>query len=126
MGSTSIPFDYWLGAHKYVLGQARKSFPDVKIILLTCPPTGLKYSRHEHLNSRILEWNEIIKKCAKEENYRLIDLYSLLVDKDGMLPEEMTRDGLHFNHLGYDKLVVEVTKILEEDGIVQKKEKEEK
>ena len=117
VGSSIIPLEYWLGAQKYVIRSAKNKFPDVRIILLTCPPTGLNYKRHDYLNKKILEWNELIKQSVKDEGCDLIDLYSLLVNEDGLLPDEMTRDGLHFNSLGYDKLVVEVKKILEEDGI---------
>lgn len=124
VGRSSIPWDYWLGNYRYVIWQARKRFPDIQIILVTCPPTGLKYKKHEYLNKRIIEWNEIIKKTAKEEDCDLIDLYQLLVNKDGLLPEEMTRDGLHFNDIGFEKWATRVKEILAEDGIsVQKSEK---
>ena len=119
IGSRSIPIEYWLGAYKYVIGRARSMFADVKIILVTCPPTGTNYRYHEHLNKRILEWNELIKKTASEENCRLIDLYALLVGDDGLLPAEMTRDGLHFNNIGYDIWTKEIQKILKEDGIIK-------
>lgn len=119
VGMSAIPLEYWLGAYKYVIWETRKSFPDVKIILVTCPPTGLKYSRYEHLNKRILLWNDLVKKTAAEENCRMIDLYSLLVGKDGLLPEEMTRDGLHFNKLGYDRWVEKIKEILKEDAAIK-------
>jgi len=119
VGPESIPIEYWLGAYKYVIRQTRKVFPEVKIILVTCPPTGLKYKRHEHLNARLLEWNKLVQQCAKKEDCRLIDLYSLLVGEDGLLPDEMTRDGLHFNHLGFERWAKAVRQILIEDGVVK-------
>ncbi len=119
VGKDTIPLEYWLGAYKFVIGQARRSFPEVKIILVTCPPTGLKYARHEHLNKRLLLWNDLIKKTATEENCRLIDLYSLLVGSDGLMPEEMTRDGLHFNKIGYDRWAEKVKEIFKQDGIMK-------
>lgn len=119
VGMDTIPLEYWLGAYKFVIGQARRSFPEVKITLVTCPPTGLKYARHENLNKRLLLWNDLVRKTATEENCRLIDLYSLLVGKDGLMPEEMTRDGLHFNNLGYDRWAQKVREILREDGVIK-------
>src|SRR5438045_2949215 len=56
VGAMSIPLEYWLGAYKYVVQQTRLKFPDVKIILVTCPPTGEAYARHATLNPRIIEW----------------------------------------------------------------------
>jgi len=120
VGASSVPFEYWLGNHKYVIRQAKKKFPDIRIILLTCPPTGTSYKRHVYLNERILKWNELVTKCAKEEGCRLIDVHALLAGDDGLLPAEMTRDGLHFNHIGYDRLVKKVRDILEADGLIKK------
>ncbi len=119
VGVTNVPLDYWFGAYKFVIGQARAKFPDLKFILVTCPPTGQAYARHATLNARVLEWNELIRRYAGEEKFRLIDLYKLLADKEGMLPAEMTRDGLHFNQLGYDRWAEAVRTILKEDGVIK-------
>jgi lysophospholipase L1-like esterase len=119
VGVTNIPLDYWFGAYKFVIAQTRAKFPDVKIILVTCPPTGEAYVRRATLNPRILEWNDLIRGYAAKERYRLIDLHALLVGKDGLLPAEMTRDGLHFNQIGYDRWAEAVRGILKEDGIIK-------
>ena len=119
VGVTSIPLDYWFGAYKFVITQTRTKFPDVKIILVTCPPTGQAYARRATLNPRIQEWNAMIRKYAADEKFRLIELYALLADKDGMLPADMTRDGLHFNQIGYDRWADAVRNILKEDGIIK-------
>lgn len=117
IGVPAVPLDYWFGAYKYVIHQTRQKFPDVKIILMTCPPTGPPYTRVATLNPRILEWNAIIRDYAKKEGYRLIDLYALLAGSDGLLPKEMTKDGLHFNQIGYDRWANSIRPILAEDGI---------
>jgi lysophospholipase L1-like esterase len=119
VGITTIPLEYWLGAYKYVISQTRAKVPDVKIILITCPPTGEAYVRRATLNPRILEWNALIRKYAAEEGFRLIDLHGLLAGADGLLPAEMTRDGLHFNQIGYDRWADAVRRILKEDGVIK-------
>jgi len=101
VGVKGVPLDYWMTAYKDVINQTRKKFPDVKIILVTLPPSGLAYARHETLNSRILEWNTMIRKYAAEEKFRLVDLHKLLAGKDGLLPANNTKDGLHFQQPGY-------------------------
>lgn len=118
VGVKSIPLDYWFGAYKYVIGQTRARFPDVKIILVTCPPCGAPYAKRDTLNPRIVEWNAIIRDYAAKENFPLIDLHALLADRDGVLPPELTKDGLHFNQIGYDRWANEVRKVLSQDGIV--------
>ena len=119
VGVTNVPLDYWFGAYKFVIAQTRAKFPDVKIILVTCPPTGQAYARRATLNPRIIEWNDFIRRYAASEGFRLIDLYALLVGKDGLLPGEMTRDGLHFNQIGYDRWAEAVRGILKEDGVIR-------
>jgi len=117
VGMTSVPLEYWMGAYKFVIGQTRVRFPETKIVLVTCPPTGKAYAKWATLNPRIEKWNEMIRAYGKEQGFRVIDLYELLVGKDGFLPEEMTRDGLHFNKVGYEKWTQAVKEILKEDRV---------
>ncbi len=113
IGPTDIPMDYWRGAYKYVLTKTRAKFPELKIIVVTCPPTGTAYARRETFNPRVKEWNDFLRDYARQENHELIDLYKLLADDQGLLPTELTRDGLHFNQAGYDRWLVEIRKVLE-------------
>lgn len=121
VGVTNIPLDYWFGAYKYVIQQTQKQFPDVKIILVTCPPCGAPYKKIATLNPRLKEWNTIIRDYAKKEGFRLIDLYELLADKDGQLPADLTTDGLHFNKKGYDRWADALRTILQQDGVTAAK-----
>jgi len=119
VGATTIPLDYWFGAYKFVIERTRAKFPDVKIILITCPPTGEAYARHASINPRIDEWNKMIRTYAEKEKFRLIDLHALLVGSDGLMPGDMTRDGLHFNKIGYDRWADAARAILKEDGVIK-------
>ena len=119
VGNAAIPLDYWFGAYKYVIERTREKIPDVKIVLVTCPPTGTAYARRATLNPRLAAWNDLIRAYAKRENFRLVDLHALLVGPDGLLPAEMTRDGLHFNHIGYERWADAARKILAEDGVTK-------
>ena len=49
----------------------------------------------------------------------MIDFHAMVVGKDGMLPPEMTGDGLHFNQIGYEKWANAVRAILKEDGVIK-------
>jgi len=118
VGVTDIPLDYWFGAYEYVIDRTRAQFPDVKIILITCPPSGPPYRRVDTLNPRIVEWNQRIREYARKEGYRLIDLYALLASPEGILPASLTRDGLHFKQAGYERWAEKVKEILREDGIL--------
>ena len=122
VGNQDIPIEYWFGAYKYVVEQAEKKVPGIKIILVTTPPTGTSYKRNKTLNPRLMKWNEMIKEYALEKDLRVIDLYSLLVSDGGLMPDEMTRDGLHFNQIGYERWTNSVKEILKEDGLIKKEE----
>lgn len=58
-------------------------------------------------NSQIRACNSRISEIAYEHGLRYIDLYSLY-DKEGQLPQSLTRDGLHLNaeayHFWYNSL----------------------
>lgn len=117
VGVSSVPLDYWHGAYKYVIQQTRAKFPNVKIILVTCPPCGAPYAKRETLNPRIVEWNKVIRAYAEKEGFPLVDLHALLADKDGQLPPDLTSDGLHFNQAGYERWANAVRPLLKgEEG----------
>ncbi|HRR30370.1 MAG TPA: GDSL-type esterase/lipase family protein [Candidatus Sumerlaeia bacterium] len=116
---SGIALEYWFDQYKKVIAQTRQKFPDVKIIIVTCPPSGEPYKRVATLNPQILKWNEMIKKYAAEEKFRVIDLYALLANNDGILPPELTRDGLHFNQTGYERWAEAIRPILREDGVIK-------
>jgi lysophospholipase L1-like esterase len=119
VGNRTIPIEYWFGAYKYVVEQAEKKVPGIEIILITAPPTGTSYKRNKTLNPRLMKWNEMIKEYALEKDLRVLDLYSLLVSDGGLMPDEMTRDGLHFNHIGYERWTNSIKEILKEDGVIK-------
>jgi lysophospholipase L1-like esterase len=118
VGVQDVPLEYWFGAYKYVVSQARQRYPDMKVIVMTCPPCGEPDARQKTLNARIQEWNRLIREYAKAEGFRLIDLHALLAGTDGRLPPDLTRDGLHFNKAGYDRWAKAAGVILREDGAI--------
>ena len=46
------------------------------------------------INRKIIEKND-------DNGYKVIDLYSLFVDNDGRMKEELSKDGVHLNDEGY-------------------------
>lgn len=113
---SGIGMDYWFKEYTEVLDKIRAWFPDVKIVIMTCPPSGPPYKRVETLNPKIVEWNTRIREYAKTQNFRVIDLHALLASPEGVLPPDLTRDGLHFNQTGYERWAEKVKEILREDG----------
>ena len=55
-------------------------------------------------NKDIKEINKEIKKIAKKEKITYIDMYDELVDEDGDLSLDYTKEGLHLSDEGYEKV----------------------
>ena len=66
-----------------------------KVVLQTCLPVGRKYARHATLTPRIVKYNEGLKEFAKAEKLPVVDLYALYADAEGLLPDDLSNDGLH-------------------------------
>lgn len=52
-------------------------------------------------NSDIETINTALKKYCQQEKFTYIDVFKSLVDEDGTLNEDYTKDGLHLNDKGY-------------------------
>lgn len=63
-------------------------------------------------NEDITEMNKEIKKLCKEKSVNYINMYDLLVDEEGNLDENYTKDGLHLDSDGYEVVTEEIMKIL--------------
>jgi len=50
---------------------------------------------------KILELNAWIKKYTAENGYTYLDYFSAMVDSQGMLQKDLSKDGLHPNAKGY-------------------------
>ena len=54
---------------------------------------------------KIKEINNIIKVNQKTNSYKVIDLYPLFVNDNGLIKNELSTDGIHLNERGYDTWV---------------------
>jgi lysophospholipase L1-like esterase len=54
-------------------------------------------------NGRIRKANEIIVELANNYGCHIIDTYSFMVDENGELKEEYSRDGIHLTSDGYEQ-----------------------
>jgi len=70
--------------------------PNTKIYIQTVLPTSKDFMR-----DNINRVNEMIISHEKEGRYKVIDLYSIFADNNGLIKEEWTYDGTHLNDAGY-------------------------
>ena len=99
-----------------ILEDIEKNFRDMlskcreeKVYVCSVLPQSLcqPYDR-EFFDKYIKKTNEILKKLAEEYGCVYIDYYSKM-EKDGLLPEDITPDGVHPNAKGY-KIMANVLK----------------
>lgn len=86
--------------HRYatLVDSIRSAVPDAELYIESILPIRSLY--YESDNARICKANTIIRNIAETRGLEYIDLYSLYV-KDGALPADMTRDGIHLTEEAY-------------------------
>lgn len=79
---------------------------NTKVVLNTNPAIrnvgSISLNDAKNANAKISKTNEYIKKIANDNNYYLIDIATKLNDNEGMLKENCTTDGVHYNETGYE------------------------
>lgn len=103
---------------KKIISNIRENRPYSKIYLESIYPindsdsdkiSDMIHNGHRK-NIDIVEINTILTNYAKENNITYIDVYSELVDENGLLKLDYTKDGLHLSDKGYEV----VTDVLED------------
>ena len=89
-----------------LVGEIALAQPEAVIYLETLPPVNNVKARENGLPAyetaaNVEKFNQVIVKIAGQERVVLLDTASCLCDTEGQLPEELTRDGVHFSAGGY-------------------------
>lgn len=114
VGMRSVELDYWQGHLEALIRRVQNDLPDCRIVLHTLPPSGPPYKRVDNLNPRVEEYNVRLKAFSERMNLPLIDLYALYASPEGILPPEITRDGLHLNWEAYESWANEARRYIAE------------
>lgn len=88
-------FEYWYAA---LVDSIRSAVPDAELYIESILPVT-SYSDYCD-NEKIREANAILQRLAEERNIQYIDVYSAYA-QDGVLPDEMSYDGLHLTEEAY-------------------------
>ena len=99
--SPDKPSSEYIGNNIIKIAQVISSqTPKTKIYIQTVLPI-----EKEKYKNNILKVNEIIKANEKENSYKIIDLYSIFVNENGLIKKDLSTDGVHLNEKGYDAWV---------------------
>lgn len=104
---------------KDIVIMLKENLKDVKIVLSTITPPC--YYQAENVDPiyancrdilKIEALNEIILAIGKDYNLPVFDFFSFIADENKSLRVEDTLDGVHLNEKTYDKVKIELGKIL--------------
>ena len=88
--------------------------PTAKIYLQSILPVNPSMKAGKVFSKeKIARCNELVQKIAEEKGCVYIDLYKLYA-VDGIMPKELTRDGVHLYPEAYDRWAEEIKKYVEE------------
>ncbi len=88
--------------YENILRWMRQNLPEAEIWCVSIIPQNTDHSEQAaQNNAQIREANEKIKALACSYGLEYVDLYSLLVDENGLLNGAYSTDGLHLNRRGY-------------------------
>lgn len=92
----------------------KQAVPTAKIYLQSILPVNPSMKAGKGINKeKIARCNELVRKIAEEKGCVYIDLYKLYA-VDGIMPKELTRDGVHLYPEAYDRWAEEIRKYVEE------------
>jgi len=97
-----------------IVERIREGVPEAKLVLQTALPSGKAYRKHAYLNPRIEEFNRGILRLARERSLPAIDCHALYADADGLLPQELTGDGLHLKKEAYAPWAQKIEPLIEQ------------
>ena len=89
----------FIDKYEELIDKIREEKPNCEIIVQSIIPVTKKKSDSDKIynNTRITEYNTLIKEMTSRKNVKFIDLTSALTNADGNLPEEASPDGIHLN-----------------------------
>ncbi len=102
------PVSSFESALSELVGKIVLAQPEAVIYLEILPPVNDVKARENGLPeyetaANVEKFNQVIIKIAGKERVVLLDIASCLRDSEGQLPEELTRDGVHFSADGYSR-----------------------
>jgi lysophospholipase L1-like esterase len=96
--------------YREILDRVKKHSPALRVHVQSVLPTRGSFAKH---NANVNDFNQRLRKLAKEFGYDYIDLHSQMTDDQGELKKELTADGLHINAAGYKIWKAQIKKTLD-------------
>jgi len=82
---------------RQIVRRLRSNHPQAQVVVQSILPTRLSAIP----NQRIYNLNQQIAAIAQQEGTGFLNLYRLFADEQGQLQQDLTTDGIHLSHRGY-------------------------
>lgn len=92
--------DRWKNVVKIIQTES----PQTKIVMVSLTPVDNSYKNQTVNNDDVKIVNRSLKQFAEKKNLTYVDIYSILVTKNGQLNQKYARDSANPNRLGYEKI----------------------
>lgn len=103
-----------LAAYGEVLDAYAAGAPEAKVYVESVLPMRELEGERADYNEYIMTFNEQLKTLCEDKQVTYIDLWSRLVDEEGVLGEDYTLDGLHLSAKAYAVMKQEIDTYIEE------------
>ena len=79
---------------------------DIEPVVATIVPVTRRAEEHEgySITGEVRQFNTMAGEFARRHGLKLVDYYEAMADREGFLPDDMARDAIHPNALGYEKM----------------------
>lgn len=98
--------------YQRMVDSIKSAVPEAEIYLQSILPVNHSMKNGVSSSEKIRNANGIIAKIANRSNCVYVDLWALY-EKDGEMPEELTRDGVHLFPEAYERWIEEIRKYIE-------------
>lgn len=98
--------------YQRMVDSIKSSVPEAVVYLQSILPVNHSMKKGVASAAKIRKANEIIAKIAARSNCVYVNLWSLY-EKDGEMPKELTRDGVHLFLEAYDRWADEIKRYIE-------------
>jgi len=79
---------------------------NIEPVVATIVPVTRRAEEFEgySITGQVRQFNAKAKEFARRNGFKLVDYFEATADSEGFLPDDMARDAIHPNALGYDKM----------------------
>jgi lysophospholipase L1-like esterase len=79
---------------------------NIEPVVATIVPVTRRAEEHEgySISDQVRQFNSKAIEFARRHGFKLVDYYEAMADREGFLPDDMARDAIHPNALGYERM----------------------